>query len=166
MVCVTSVSYSIMINGDPKGYIKPGRGIRQGDPLSPYLFLICAEGLSALMRKAERDRMIRGVSICRGGPRISHLFFANDSIIFCRAKLSECTALQEILTLYGRAFGQLVNGDKTALFFSHNTPSSLRADISGFLGTTLTTKFEKYLGLPLIIGRAKKRAFNEIKDRI
>uniref|UniRef100_A0A2N9FNB8 Reverse transcriptase domain-containing protein n=1 Tax=Fagus sylvatica TaxID=28930 RepID=A0A2N9FNB8_FAGSY len=166
MVCVTSVSYSIMINGDPKGYIKPGQGIRQGDPLSPYLFLICAEGLSALMRKAERDRMIRGVSICRGGPRISHLFFADDSIIFCRAKLLECTALQEILTLYGRASGQLVNGDKTALFFSHNTPSSLRVDISGFFGTTLTTNFEKYLGLPPIIGRAKKRAFNEIKDRI
>ena len=166
MSCVTSVSYSIMINGAPKGYIKPERGLRQGDPLSPYLFLICAEGLSALMRKAERDRMIRGVSICRAGPRISHLFFADDSIIFCRAKLSECNALQNILTLYGKASGQLVNGDKTALFFSHNTPSYLRADISGFFGTTLTTKFEKYLGLPPIIGRAKKRAFNDIKDRI
>uniref|UniRef100_A0A2N9F3X0 Reverse transcriptase domain-containing protein n=1 Tax=Fagus sylvatica TaxID=28930 RepID=A0A2N9F3X0_FAGSY len=64
-----------------------------------------------------------------------------------RAKLSECSALQDILTLYGKASGQVINGDKTAIFFSHNTPSSLRVDISGFFGTTLTTKFEKYFGV-------------------
>ena len=83
MVCVTTASYSVMVNGEAKGYIKPTRGLRQGDPLSPYLFLLCAEGLSALLRKAEQDRFIRGVAICRGGPRVSHLFFADNSIIFC-----------------------------------------------------------------------------------
>ena len=75
MKCVSTVTYSIMVNGEQKGYIRPERGIRQGDPLSPYLFLICAEGLSALFRKAESDRLIRGISICRGRPRVSHLFF-------------------------------------------------------------------------------------------
>jgi hypothetical protein len=166
MTCVTYVSYSVMVNGDPKGYVKPGRGLRQGDALSPYLFLLCAEGLSALMRKAERDNLIRGVSICRGGPRISHLFFADDSIIFCRVNLFECGALQNILSLYEKASGQIVNGEKTALFFSHNTSLDLRSAISDFFGTSVTTKFEKYLGLPPIIGRAKKKAFNEIKDRV
>ena len=75
MTCVTSATYSIMINGEPKGFVKPTQGLCQGDPFSPYLFLICAEGLSALLRKAERDSLIKGISICRGGPRIYHLFF-------------------------------------------------------------------------------------------
>ena len=72
MECVSSATYSVLVNGEPTGYIKPSRGLRQGDPLSPYLFLICAEGLSALIRKAEHDRLIHGVAISRGGPHISH----------------------------------------------------------------------------------------------
>jgi hypothetical protein len=75
MMCVTSVTYSIMLNGEQKGFIRPGRGLCQGDLLSSYLFLICTEGLSALLRKAERDSILHGISICWGGPRVSHLFF-------------------------------------------------------------------------------------------
>ena len=78
MACVTSATFAVMVNGEPHGYIKPTRGLRQGDPLSPYLFLLCTEGLSALIRKAEGEDLIRGVAICRGGPQISHLFFADD----------------------------------------------------------------------------------------
>ena len=66
MMCISSVTYSIMVNGEQKGFIKPERGLRQGDLLSLYLFLICAEGLSALLTKAERDSLIHGISICRG----------------------------------------------------------------------------------------------------
>lgn len=68
-------------------------------------FLICVEGLSALLRKAERDSLIQGVSICWGGPRVSHLFFADDSIIFCRATTSECDAVLIVLSLYENASG-------------------------------------------------------------
>ena len=125
MACVTTVSYAIMVNGEPHGYVKPQRGLRQGDPLSPYLFLLCAEGLLVLLRKAERDSLIRGISICRRAPRISHLFFADDSIVFCRATNDECVALQNLLALYANASGQVVNSDKTALFFSANTPQNL-----------------------------------------
>ena len=83
MKCVTTVSYSMKINGKPKGHIVPSRGIRQGDPLSPYLFLLCAEGLSALIKKEVENGRLGGVAVYRWGPKISHLFFADDSLIFC-----------------------------------------------------------------------------------
>ena len=90
MEYISSVSYSILINGVPSDIIHPTRGLRQGDPLSPYLFLICSEGLHSLLQKAADAGHIRGVSICKKGPRLTHLFFADDSLVFCRANLAEC----------------------------------------------------------------------------
>ena len=100
MECVQSVSYSVLINGKPKGYFHPSRGLRQGDPISPYLFLLCAEGLHALLTKATVSRQLQGLSISRGGPKLTHLFFADDSVLFCRATLMECNTIMEILRKY------------------------------------------------------------------
>ena len=83
MSCIKLVSYSILFNGEPVGNIKPSRGLRQGDPLSLYLFLLCAIGLQGMLHNAETDGSIKGVSICRNGPRVFHLFFADDSVLFC-----------------------------------------------------------------------------------
>ena len=63
MECITTVSYSILVNGEPKGMIKPSRGLRQGDPLSPYLFLFCAKGLNAILKQAADVGEIQGFSI-------------------------------------------------------------------------------------------------------
>jgi hypothetical protein len=121
MHCVTSVTYSVLVNGAPYGNIIPSRGLRQGDPLSPYLFLLVAEGLSSLLVKAETVGTITRVSFFARGLRLSHLFFADDSPLFCRANFTEWGNLLRILKMYEQASSQKLNSDKTTVFFSKNT---------------------------------------------
>lgn len=83
--CMRTISFSVLINGEPHGHFTPNRGLHQGDPLSPYLFLLCAKGLHSLIQQTECSGSLWGVSLCRAGPKVSHLFFADDSVIFCRA---------------------------------------------------------------------------------
>lgn len=82
MRCVTTVTYSFRLNQSIFGTIHPKRGLRQGDPLSPYLFVLCAQGFSSLFSKAVERRLIRGIKVVNSCPIISHLFFADDSLIF------------------------------------------------------------------------------------
>lgn len=89
MVCVKIVSYTILINGQPGRTFYLSKGIRQGDPLSPYLFLLCAEGLSTLFSKAKREGQIRGIKVARGCQPLNHLFFTDDSILVYRVSLTD-----------------------------------------------------------------------------
>ena len=121
MMCVTTVSYSMLINGEPKGSIVPTQGLRQGDPISPYLFLLCAEGLSAMLRKNENGGIPRGIAVCRRAPLVSHLLFVDDCIVFCNASKEERLRLTKILEVYEKESRQKLNREKTSLFFQQNT---------------------------------------------
>ena len=166
MECISTVSYSLLINGEPTGHIIPSRGLRQGDPISPYLFLLCAEGLNGLIRKATLQGDIHGVSLCPRGLKITNLFFADDSLLFCRASLTECHKIQEILATYEKASGQQLNRAKTTLFFNRNTPQATQAEIKDILGVPSIQQYEKYLGLPSLVGKEKITCFSQIKERI
>ena len=132
--CITTVSYSILINGEAHGNISPTRGLRQGDPLSPYLFLLCTEAFSALIDDASNRQKLNGVSICRGCPSVTHLFFADDSLLFCKADRGEVSKLLEILELYEAASRQKINIEKSSVTFSHNTSLETRNEVLGTLG--------------------------------
>lgn len=162
MKCVCTVSYSILVNGEPKGLIKP----LQGDSLSPYLFLICAEGLHALLAQASAAGTIHGVPLCRQGPRITHLFFADDSLLFCQATRVECNTIQAILVTYKKASEQQLNKDKTTIFFSKKTSRDRQEEIKTLLGVPTIRQYEKYLGLLSFVGRAKNICFANIKERV
>ena len=161
MHCITSVSYSILVNEVAYGNITP-----DGDPISPYIFLLCADGFSSLINDATRNHRISGVSICRGCPKITHLFFTDDSLLFCKANGQECQNLINILQLYEAASGQKINADKSSVFFSNNTSDDRRTEVLNMLGPMQDTRHKKYLGLPSIIGKSKVEIFAEIKERV
>ena len=112
---VTTPSFSILINGKAYGNIHPSRGIRQGDPLSPYLFLLYAE-VTSLLEKVELDGRIKDASICRRAPRISNSMFVDDSILFCRAICGEVEVINEVLQTYANASGQYINMEKPSIY--------------------------------------------------
>ena len=97
MRCITTVSYSIIINGEAYGSIVPSRELRQGDPLFSYLFLLCKEAFSTLIEEANNTTALTGISICRGSLKVTHLFFADDSLLFYKAENMECSKMVEIL---------------------------------------------------------------------
>jgi hypothetical protein len=166
MMCVTSASYSVLVNGAPVGLISPSRGIRQGDPISPYLFLLCAESLSSLLSQAEIDGSIVGVPTSSRGPRINHLFFADDSLLFCKASQEQWQRLSMLLNAYEKASGQQLNKDKTWVFFSRNTDSETRQKIMRMAGIPSSQRYDTYLGLPALVGKSRIAAFQGIKERV
>ena len=118
--CIKSVSFFVLVNGEPHGHFTPNRGLQHGDPLPRYLFLLCAEGLHSLIQQAELSGSIKGVSLCSAGLKVSHLFFANDSLLFCQATAHECNTILDILHQYEEASRQKINQGKTQLFFNPN----------------------------------------------
>jgi hypothetical protein len=127
---------------------------------------LCAEGLQTLLAHAAQTKQIQGISIIRGGPILTHLFFADDSVLFCTAKLSDCYAIQEVLHKYEHASGQQINHDKTTLFFSASTSSEIKEEIKAALHLPAIQQYDKYLGLPSLVGRSKHATFAHLKERV
>ncbi|XP_074315228.1 uncharacterized protein LOC141651412 [Silene latifolia] len=166
MDCVSSVTFSVLINGGPSRDFRPSRGLRQGDPLSPYLFLLCAEALSNMMRRAVENNTIHGIRVSPTAPAISHLLFADDSIFFVRATVEEAEAVNGILRRYETASGQLVSLDKTTVSFSKGVSDGRRDSVAERLGVSVIEEQARYLGLPTVIGRSKKVITDIIRDKL
>ena len=166
MCCVSTSSFSIKINGKAYGNIIPSRGLRQGDPLSPYLFLLCLEGFTSLLAKAEMENRIHGVSICRRALSITHLLFADDSLLFCQAKQEEVKVIMDTLQLYAKASGPCINMEKSSIYFSSNTMMEQGEWIKNNLGVKEVDRFESHLGLPTLMGHSKYQTFSFLKVRV
>ena len=166
MYCLASVSFAFKINDKVTGFIIPSRGLRQGDPISPYLFLMVDDAFSALIKQAAQRNLIHGAKIRNGAPRFSHLFFADDSILFAKAIVRECSVITDVISKYERASGQSVNLDKTNVVFSKCMTNTRRQEIVDTLGVQEVQKHEKDMGHPTIIGRSKKVIFASLKERI
>ncbi|KAL5759510.1 hypothetical protein ACOSQ2_018348 [Xanthoceras sorbifolium] len=158
--CISTSSFSFVLNGKRMGCVIPSRGLRQGCPLSPFLFVLCAEAFSCLIKGTERIGRGLGFKCCRGSPVVSHLFFADDSILFSRASVECCGEIKELLGIYERGSGQLVNLQKTSVTFSPNVVDGLRGDILVELGLNVCNSHDRYLGLPTLRVWNKVRGWN------
>lgn len=116
--------------------------------------------------KVESQGAITGVPSSKRGLRLSHLFFADDNLLLCKVNSVEWRRITNILEKYEEASGQKLNKDKMSIFFSRNTSPEKREEISRLSGLSATQCYEKYLGLPIMVGRSRYQAFKSIKDRV
>lgn len=122
MKCVFDSQISIIWYGNCLEPFKASRGLRQGDPLSPYLFALCMEKLSHLILDSVNQKKWRGLKTSRYGPTISHLFYADDLILFSKAESRDCRAVMDVLNYFCYISGQKVNILKSKCFISKNVP--------------------------------------------
>lgn len=165
MRCITTPSFSVLINGVAKGLIFPHRGLRQGCPLSPYLFILCVEVFSNLLLQAESKQLIHGLRF-RRDLSFTHLLFADDSLIFTKATTDDCSNLKALFDCYAAASGQIFNYDKSSMFFSGDISDSQMGTIKNIFQLHVVSRHEKYLGLPSMVGRNKKSFFKDIELRV
>ena len=148
--CISTAKFSVLVNGVPAGYFSNSRGLHQGDPLSPYLFVLGMEVLSVLLRRAVDGGFISGCSLQgRGGMEmnVSHLLFADDTIIFCEAKKEHLTSLSWILAWFEATSGLKINLAKSEVIPVGEAEDidELAVELRCRVGSLPTV----YLGLPL-----------------
>ena len=149
MNCISSSSISILFNGGKLDKFQPTRGIRQTDPLSPYIFLLCMEFLGYLIDKECMEKKWNPMKASRTNLEISHLFFADDLMFFAKVDKKGATSIKRVIELFCEELGQAISVEKSRIYFSPNTPSNLKDNVCEILGIQATSCLGKYLGFPL-----------------
>ncbi|RVW89836.1 LINE-1 retrotransposable element ORF2 protein [Vitis vinifera] len=145
--CLSSVSYAVLVNGNAKGWVKASRGLRQGDPLSPFLFIV-ADVLSRMLLKVEERNVLEGFRVGRNRTRVSHLQFADDTIFFSSTREEDMMTLKSVLLVFGHISGLKVNLDKSNIY-DINLEQNHLSRLVEMLDCKASGWPILYLGLPL-----------------
>lgn len=131
--CISTTSYSILINGSPFGFFPSLRGLR-GDPISPTLFTVLSNLLSRILACSEAVGRLSGVKVARSSPKVTHLMYADDLVIYCKATDEEAREVHDCLNFYCSWIGQSINWDKSSVHFNSNVQALDRHRLTGILG--------------------------------
>ena len=164
MECIKTVKFSVRLNGHLLDSITPSRGLRQGDPLSPYIFLLVADGLSTIINKEISTGQLKELHISRNVPGISHLLFTDDSLLFVQANEEQALKVKNILSTYEKSTGQLIRKNECSVLFGRNCSDSNIETINSCWETQNRRTEEKYLVLPVPEGRMVKGKFRSVKE--
>ncbi|KAK2378521.1 hypothetical protein QL285_066416 [Trifolium repens] len=166
MHCVTSSSLSLIWNGKRQPNFSPTRGLRQGDPLSPYLFVICMEKLSLAISESVRNNNWKPVQVSKNGPCFSHLFFADDVLLFSKATCTQGRLMADIFNKFSNVSGLKISCSKSRALFSNGVSRRKIRKITSLSSIRSTNSLNNYLGFPMLSGRVKKEDFNFILDKV
>ncbi|XP_009599850.2 uncharacterized protein [Nicotiana tomentosiformis] len=165
--CISTVRFSVLVNGSPCGFFGSSRGLRQGDPLSPMLFILVMDALSKMMDRAASGGFLRGFSAPIGvlsARRVSHLLLADDTLVFCDADMDQLTCLKQVLQWFQIISGLKINLGKCEIF-----PVGEVANIdalSHVLGCKMGSLPTTYLGLPLGALKKDTTVWNPVIERV
>lgn len=166
MRCASTVTYSVLINDQAHGMIMPQRGLRQRDPMSPLLFVLCTEGLTHLLTKAAQERRITGIQFGFRRSAMHHLLFADDCLFSCKAEEQQSAALLRILEMYGQVTGQVINPSKSSIIFGKQVSEENKSRVKQCLGIDTEGGASKYLGLPESLKGSKVQLFSYLQARL
>ena len=164
MQCVTTTSYSISINGSLHGFFKGKQGLRQGDPLSPFLFAICLEVLSRNMNRLKRNPEFNHHPKCLE-MSITHLAFADDLILFSRGDAPSVRLSMDCLKQFGNYSGLSINASKSSLFMAGICQEDM-VEIEAITGFNRGEFPFRYLGVPVAASRLTINQFNPLISKI
>ncbi|XP_026378302.1 uncharacterized protein LOC113272718 [Papaver somniferum] len=164
--CISTASISILLSGSPIETMIPTRGLRQGDILSPYRFVICMESFSRMIQTEVEKKNIIPIYLARTGPPVSRLFFADDCILFSTAKKSSIDNLQRVIHSFCKVSVQMVNLGKSSLHFSKRLSEEAKKYVCDTMGMNIMPLDEKYLGINLFIGRKTTKCFSNIQEKM
>lgn len=157
---------SLLWNGEKTEAFLPQRGLRQGDPLSLYLFVLCLERLCHQIEVAVGQGDWKPIRLSQGGPQLSHVCFADDLILFSEATVIQVRVIRKVLDNFCMASGQKVSLEKSKIFFSANVSRDMERIISEESGIGSTREQGKYLGMPILHKRINKERFGEVLERV
>ena len=166
MSYVTSVSTSLLFNEGCLEAFKPSRGIRQGDPLSPYLLILCMKFLGYLIEEKCATKLWFPVKASRSGLAFSYLFFADDLVLFANANPKNCATANSVLQEFCARLGKKVSEAQSYLYFSPNVDPDQRESLTDILGFISTTNLGRYLGFLLKHPGRQRHDFNFVLDRV
>jgi len=166
MKCVEGPSMRLLWNGERTDAFEPLRGLRQGDPLSQYLFVLCLERFCHLIKASIGGKKWKPIKISQTEPKLSHICFADDLILFGEASVEKIRVIRGVLERFCVASGQKVSLEKSKIFFSKNVSREMGKLISDESGIKATQDLGKYLGMPILHKRINKDTFGEVLERV